>query len=392
MGRFLRAFALFLCCALLAACTGAPPVPPVQAPSVIGQEATGTGGQVAFVATEAQHKSAEGTALWKSVSLFGNEEGVSCVAYTVTEEGAEATLEIAIKGGAQVVVVLGEEMAALAEKERPKYKNTYFITVEGGTAGTPAGTIASLRLAAEQAGWLAGYAAVQNGARHLAYLQPPAEENEAGRYALGYVLGAADAARGLKLAPGEVSLLPIAPAEGTARGWQQAVAAAAAEGAQTIFVTNPALYSATLRGVRGTGCTLLALYPQGQDAPAPDDALLAALPVGRHEALHSLLAGWHRGSFGGGRAYLAGVNSGDIGIDMSGASFTAFAPAAYEAALARFTAAFEVQLAQTTAPGEEGALPTPQDMAGGQVVLPPQSAPGSAPPTTAESLFTRLPT
>jgi len=136
---------------------------------------------------------------WNGVKMYAYENGKT-YKYYQPANGSQATVEDRIKamqeaceGGAEVVVapgfMQGDPIAAVA----PEYPDVQFIFIDGWDMGQA--NVLGVSYQEEQAGYLAGYAAVMEGYTKLGYAGGGGGSNPACiRYGYGYAQGANDAA------------------------------------------------------------------------------------------------------------------------------------------------------------------------------------------------------
>lgn len=202
MKKWQRLVAFVTLLFLLAGCS----VPvPSSAPQVSSKELlptvnTGNTGSIAYLVTEEQWAGEFGQEIWSAISRFGSEEGVG-FQYFITPPGSKkavmATLAMAVQGGSTLVVVNGAEMAQMLASAHDDFPDITVVFVDASPPPeVPLGT-AWLSFSEEQAGWLAGYAAVQEGIQTIGLFDTA--DMSGARYALGFALGADAAALAMEL-------------------------------------------------------------------------------------------------------------------------------------------------------------------------------------------------
>ncbi|HEY8445172.1 MAG TPA: BMP family ABC transporter substrate-binding protein, partial [Bacilli bacterium] len=140
---------------------------------------------------------------WEGVKEYAEGKDITYNYYEPTAQGTDeylAAIDLAISNGAEIVVTPGylfEEPINIAQKQYPDVK---FVLLDGNPENAEDGTIEdntfSILYAEQQSGYLAGYAAVKEGFRKLAFMggvPVPAVV----RFGYGYVLGADAAAKEL---------------------------------------------------------------------------------------------------------------------------------------------------------------------------------------------------
>ncbi len=116
----------------------------------------------------------------------------------VTDGDRVAAMERAVKDGAAIVVTAGFEQAQALEQVAEKYPDVKFVFVDGWTVGPE--NVTAVAYKEEQAGFLAGYAAVREGYTRLGFMGGGGGENPAvNRYGYGFLQGVEAAGAELKV-------------------------------------------------------------------------------------------------------------------------------------------------------------------------------------------------
>lgn len=145
----------------------------------------------------------EGT--WNGVKLYAYQNELS-YKYYQPANGSEATdndrydaMKAAVENGAKVVVCAGFMQTEALKQAATQYPDVDFIFIDGTPItlddGTALTNVAAISFQEEQAGYLAGYAAVMDGYTKLGFCGGGGGENPACcRYGYGFVQGADAAA------------------------------------------------------------------------------------------------------------------------------------------------------------------------------------------------------
>ena len=136
---------------------------------------------------------------WAGVQQFCADNGLNANYYKPSEDSDAARLEQmdnAIKDGANVVVVAGYLFTASLSEAQAKHPDTSFLALDISTGDleSPGKNTALITYKEEQAGYLAGYAAVTDGYKELGFLGGMAVPAVI-RYGYGFVQGAEQAAK-----------------------------------------------------------------------------------------------------------------------------------------------------------------------------------------------------
>lgn len=153
-------------------------------------------------------------ALWQAASGWGdkNKEKSGCyVPEDGSREACEDAIETAVKKGAEVILCHGEEAAAAVYSAQRQYRDVRFLVFDasphkdGKEKPGLRGNTRSILFNHEEAGFLAGYAAVKEGYRDLAYYGGE-DTGKAKEYGAGFLEGAQAAAKEDKLSDGAVKI------------------------------------------------------------------------------------------------------------------------------------------------------------------------------------------
>ena len=146
---------------------------------------------------------------WNGVSSYAEENGISCRYYQpgltdgeLTKETAANYIDLAVKNGAQTVVLSGEAFSVSAFEIAPTYKDVNFVLVdavphsEDDDAMRMQNNVMIVSFNKLEAGFLAGYSAVADGYTKLGYLGSFYSQDSSD-YGAGFSQGAAYAADSL---------------------------------------------------------------------------------------------------------------------------------------------------------------------------------------------------
>jgi len=152
---------------------------------------------------------------WEGVVEFATANNITHQYYK-PEEGSDpgylAAIDLAVSGGAKVVVTPGFLFEVAVYEAQTRYPDVKFILLDGaprtadGNTYETKGNVASIMYAEEESGYLAGYAAVMDGMKKLGFMggmAVPAVQ----AFGYGYLQGAEDAAKELGLGDGEIEVI-----------------------------------------------------------------------------------------------------------------------------------------------------------------------------------------
>lgn len=149
---------------------------------------------------------------WEGVVEFAEREKIAHT-YIKPEEASDAgylaAIDLAVEGGAKVIVTPGFLFEVAIYEAQTKYPEVKFILLDGSPHTADYSdfetkeNVASIMYAEEESGYLAGYAAVMDGKTNLGFMggmSVPAVQ----AFGYGYLQGAEDAAEELGLEDGSI--------------------------------------------------------------------------------------------------------------------------------------------------------------------------------------------
>ncbi len=151
---------------------------------------------------------------WEGIVAFAEANNITHKYYKpdeASDTGYLAAIDLAIKGGAEVIVTPSFLFEVAVYEAQTKYPDVKFVLIDGAPHTADYATfetkanVASVMYREEQSGYLAGYAAVTDGMTKLGFMGgmavPPVQA-----FGYGYLQGAEAAAAKLGLADGSVAV------------------------------------------------------------------------------------------------------------------------------------------------------------------------------------------
>ncbi|NLL81016.1 MAG: BMP family ABC transporter substrate-binding protein [Tissierellia bacterium] len=222
MKRFLAlTLAMIMVAVSLIGCTSPEAPAGEQKPATEGEAPANTGGgsadgfEIALITDKGNiDDKSFNQGSWEGVVEFAEAEGISHQ-YIKPEEASDtgylAAIDLAVDGGAKVVVTPGFLFEVAVYEAQTKYPDVKFILLDGTPHTADYSTfetkenVASILYSEEQSGYLAGNAAVKDGMTKLGFMggmAVPAVQ----AFGYGYLQGAEDAAAELGLADGSIEV------------------------------------------------------------------------------------------------------------------------------------------------------------------------------------------
>ena len=292
------------------------------------------GATIAFVADAAGLETGLDASVWRGVQNFAATFGYTAQSYQAeadTDEARETALRSAAESGAAVVVCSGQEMAVAVHAIQGNYPTVGYLLLEGEphsadyTSYETASNTHCVLFSEEQAGYLAGYAAVMEGYTALGFVGADSMP-ETVRYCTGMIQGAEAAAE----QEGEQVRFEVwyvgSPDAGdavTARmgSWYT-------DGVQAIAVCGGQLLDSCLTAAQDNGGRVINL---GWDATAQNDAVLTSGVLNGSVITQQQLYAYFTGGWGenAGKTQTATASEAAVSLPMSVWKFQNFSREAY---------------------------------------------------------------
>ncbi len=264
---------------------------------------------------------------WEGIRLYAGVSGKSCNYYQPSAQNDEAYLAAVRKGirsGAEVVVLPGQAFSFAVGEAQTAYPDVCFILLDAAPADGAAENTVGITFAEEQAGYLAGYAAVRDGYQKLGFIGGAPVPGVVG-YGFGYVQGAVAAAQELQQ---DVEMryayngqfVENAAAKSLAESWY-------ADGTEVIFACGGAMNRSIFAAAEAAGKkTIGADVDQSGASSSVLTSAVKALGLAAGQTLEE----YYEGDFPGGQTLVLGAAEGAVGLAMENSRFQSFSQEEYE--------------------------------------------------------------
>ena len=278
---------------------------------------------------------------WEGVKKYGDENGVAYKYYKsaeATTDSFQETIALAIEGGAKVIVCPGFLFEEPIYNMQTQYPDVKFILIDGephdaeSNYATAENTMAVL-YEEDQAGFLAGYAAVKDGYTKLGFMGGMALPAVI-RYGYGYLAGADYAAKELSVDvdvtytyTGSFEATP--EAQSMATGWYQA-------GTEVIFACGGSVGNSVMAAAEASDNAKVIGVDVDQSSES-DTVITSAMKMLSNSVYDAIKAAYD-GSFPGGKTTVFDAANDGVGIAMDTAKFNTFSQADYDEVFAKLVA------------------------------------------------------
>jgi basic membrane protein A len=279
---------------------------------------------------------------WEGLEKYATEKEISHKYYKPTEKTTDAYLaaiDLAIQGGAKVVVTPGFLFEPAIFKAQDLYPETKFVLIDGFPQD---GTYTEFRIeenvysifyAEQQAGFLSGYAAVKDGFTKLGFVGGMAVPAVV-RYGYGFVQGAEYAAKEMDI--DVIELKYTYTGDFAATPENQTLAASWYEaGTEVIFAAAGGAGSSVMAAAEAAGAKVIGV--DVDQAPESETVITSAMKQ-LGFSVYNALTGYYADEFKGGVSESLDVTVDGVALPMETSRFETFTQADYDAVFAALVA------------------------------------------------------
>ncbi|SFQ24886.1 basic membrane protein A [Lachnospiraceae bacterium XBB1006] len=279
---------------------------------------------------------------WEGVVQYAEEKNIAHQYYKPVEQSDEAykdAIALAVKGGAKTVVCPGFLFEVPVFEMQSQYPDVNFIIIDGAPhdAGDNApidikDNTLSIFYAEQQAGYLAGYAAVKDGYKNLGFMggvAVPAVK----RYGYGFVKGAEDAANELGLKDGEISVrytyvngFAATPEINTqASSWYK-------DGAELIFAAAGGAGNSVMKAAETAKAQVIGV---DVDQAAESTTVISSAMKNLKKSVYDAITSIYDGKFEGGQSITLDASKEGVELPMESSKWANFTQEDYDAIYAK---------------------------------------------------------
>ncbi len=274
---------------------------------------------------------------WEGVKAFAEANGKTFQYYKPTEVSDAAyltSIDLAVKGGAKMVVCPGFLFESAVYEAQTKYPDVNFILIDGephtpdyATYKTESNVLCFI-FAEDQVGFYAGYAAVKDGFTKLGF-QGGQSVPAVVRYGIGFVQGAEAAATELGLVDGSVSLMYNYSGDFTATPENQARAAGWYQsGTEIIFAAGGSVGNSVMSAAEASTDKFVIGVDVDQSGESATVIASAMKMLGN--AVQDGLKAYYDGTFQGGKTIHADSTNNGVGMTTDTNKWRTFTTADYQ--------------------------------------------------------------
>lgn len=271
---------------------------------------------------------------WEGMTKYAREKNITYKYYQPSvQEDAEYKKKIdqAIKDGAKVVVCPGFHFATAVASAQEQYPEVCFIILDSEPAGKTLNNTMPILYQEDQAGFLAGYAAVKDGNKNFGFLGGQAVPAVV-RFGFGYLQGIDAAANELGI-DCDVhyhytgGFVPTPEAQTLASSWYQT-------GTEVVFgcggkVGNSAMSAAQEKNEM-EGTIVAKIIGVDIDQSQESDAIITSAIKNVNNSVYDAITMYYEGKFPGGKTTIFNAENNGVGLAMEHNRFSSFNQSDYE--------------------------------------------------------------
>ena len=266
---------------------------------------------------------------WEGLTQYAKEHNMETKYYDSpdsSETSITSTLELAISGGAKVVVCPGYLFEVPLNKVQEKHPDVNFILLDGAPHNGDYvpninNNVAAFTYSEEQSGFLAGYATVMDGNKKLGFMGGSAAPAVA-RFGYGFVQGAEYAAKQLGLNKGDVTVdyTYVGSYEATPEN-QSKAAAWYNNGTEVIFGCGGGLGNSVMSAAEAANKKVIGVdVDQSTESPTVITSAMKNLS----KSVYDALTAYYNGTLTTGVATNLDITTGGVLLPMDTSVFTSF--------------------------------------------------------------------
>jgi len=274
---------------------------------------------------------------WDGLVQYARENNISHKYYQPSEQSHDAyltTIDLAVRGGAKIVVTPGFLFETPIYIAQDRYPNVHFILIDGVPHSEDYSTfrtaqnVVGVLYAEDQAGFLAGYAAVKDGNRKLGFMGGMAVPAVV-RFGYGFIQGAEYAAQELNLSSGAITVnyhytggfAATPEAQTMAASWYNS-------GVDVIFGCGGAVGNSVMAAAEQSQKKVIGV---DVDQSGESSTVITSAMKGLAPSVYACIKDFYAGKFPGGQTLVFDAANDGVGLPMQTSKFKSFSMADYNA-------------------------------------------------------------
>ena len=269
---------------------------------------------------------------WESVKAFSQEYGMAAKIYrpeAADKEAYTAAVEEAADDGAGFIVLAGSALETTADDAQEAYPDVDFMLLDGVPHDekdnyATADNMVSVVFAEEEAGYMAGYAAVMEGYTKLGFIGGR-ELPYVKRYGYGFLQGAAAAAAETETKT--EMRYTYTGSQAASEETQKLAAEWYEEGTEIIFVSGGSMTDSVIDAADKAKAKVIGA---DLDSDRLSETVIMSASKGIDAAIQTVLKSYEDGTFSGGTAFNYAAKNDGVKLEMEKTAFSSFSSDDYD--------------------------------------------------------------
>lgn len=273
---------------------------------------------------------------WEGLAKYAMEKNISHKYYQPAEKTTDAylaSIDLAVSAGAKVVVTPGFLFEPAVYKAQETYPDVKFVLIDGIPHPQDdyenikvADNTYSIFYAEQQAGFLAGYAAVKEGYTKLGFMGGMAVPAVV-KFGYGFVQGAEYAAKEMGIPSIDMKynytggFAATPEVQSRAASWYES-------GTEIIFACGGAVGNSVMAAAEAAGGKVIGV---DVDQSGESDTVITSSMKMLQKSVYDAITAYYNDSFPGGQSVVLGADVEGVGLPMGASKFEKFTQADYEA-------------------------------------------------------------
>lgn len=271
---------------------------------------------------------------WEGLKKYADENKKTAKYYKPSEKSTEACLsaiDLAVKGGAKLIVTPGFLFEAAVFQAQTKYPDIKFVIIDAAPKKDMKSdpvvneNVTSIFYAEEQAGYLAGYAAVTEGHKNLGFMGGIAVPAVV-RFGYGYIQGADAAAKALGVKDVNIKYTYVGNFDATPEN-QTKAASWYNEGTDCIFACGGAVGNSVMKAAESTGKVVIGV---DVDQSVESETVITSAMKNLGSSVYKAVKSFYDGNFEGGKTVVLDAAQDGVLLPMASSKFKVFDQAKYD--------------------------------------------------------------
>ncbi len=272
---------------------------------------------------------------WEGLAQYANEKNITHKYYQPAEKTTDAylaSIELAVAAGAKVVVTPGFLFEPAVYQAQELYPDVKFVLIDGMPQPGDYSDFKvtdntySVFYAEQQAGFLAGYAAVKEGYTKLGFMGGMAVPAVV-KFGYGFVQGAEYAAKEMGITSIDMKynytggFAATPEVQSRAASWYES-------GTEVIFACGGAVGNSVMAAAEAAGGKVIGV---DVDQSGESDTVITSSMKMLQKSVYDAIAAYYNDAFPGGQSVVLGAEVAGVGLPMETSKFNTFTQAEYDA-------------------------------------------------------------